>query len=233
MCGRFVRKDKIEAIAKRFAVEEVESDLAPSYNVAPTQQVAVVVLDPAPRLVSMRWGLIPWWAEDPKIGNKLINARSESLTSKAAFKESFVKRRCLVVANGFFEWKKVGKARTPLLIHLKSDELFGFAGLYDRWKSPTGERITSCTIITTDPNELVLPIHDRMPVILARNVERAWLDPETVEEPKLLAMLKPYTADDMAAYEVSDLVNSPAHDSPECIEPGGHSDRHSDQPGLF
>jgi putative SOS response-associated peptidase YedK len=229
MCGRFVRKDKIAAIAKRFAVEEVDCELAPSHNVAPTQQVAVVVQDPERRLVAMRWGLIPWWAEDLKIGNRHINARAESLATKPAFKDSFIRRRCLVVANGFFEWKKIGKSRTPLYIHLKSDELFAFAGLYDRWKTPDGERITSCTIITTDPNELVLPIHDRMPVILARKMEDAWLEPETVEEQKLLAMLKPYNADEMAAYEVSDLVNSPANDSPQCIEPGARPD----QPGLF
>lgn len=206
-------------MAADFGVEEITDDLQPSFNVAPTQDVAVVVNTGAKRLTAMRWGLVPYWATDPAIGSKLINARAETLMTKAAFKDAFKRRRCLVVADGFFEWQKQGAAKTPLFIHLQSGRPFGFAGLYETWTPPLGERLVSCAIITTEPNELVRPIHDRMPVILPKEAEDFWLDSEVEDHARLLDLLKPYPAAQMAAYTVSRLVNSVKNDSPECIEP--------------
>ncbi|HEV8486039.1 MAG TPA: SOS response-associated peptidase [Blastocatellia bacterium] len=219
MCGRFVRKRSASSIAADLGVEEVVDDLPPSFNIAPTHDVAVIVNNGATRLVAMRWGLVPAWATDPGIGSKLINARAETLAEKGAFKEALKRRRCLVVADGFYEWQKAGREKRPLLIRLKSDQPFAFAGLYEIWTPPWGETLTTCTIITTEPNELMRPIHDRMPAILPRKLESLWLD-ETARDPHwLLDMLAPYPAEQMEAYPVSSLVNSVKNDSPACIEP--------------
>jgi putative SOS response-associated peptidase YedK len=216
-------------MAKDFGVQEITDDLQPSFNVAPTQLVAVVLNAGNKRLVAMRWGLVPSWAADPTIGSRLINARAETLTVKSAFKEAFKRRRCLVVGDGFFEWKKQGAARTPLFIHLKSERPFGFAGLYETWFPPLGEPLVTCTIITTEPNELVRPVHDRMPVILPKDVEDFWLDPAVEDHTRLLDLLQPYPTDEMSAYPVSKFVNSVQNDSPQCIEPAAELD----QPLLF
>jgi len=181
MCGRFARKRSSATMAKDFGVQEITDDLAPSFNIAPTHAVAVILNDGIKRLVAMRWGLVPWWATDPTIASRLINARAESLAGKAAFKEAFKRRRCLVLGDGFFEWQKQGSSKTPLFIHLNPERSFGFAGLYETWTPPLGEPLTTCTIITTEPNELVKPIHDRMPVILPKSAEDFWLD-SAVEE---------------------------------------------------
>jgi putative SOS response-associated peptidase YedK len=177
----------------------------------------------------MRWGLVPYWATDPALGARLINARAETLTTKAAFKEAFKKRRCLVVADGFFEWRKQGQTKLPLYIHLEPERPFGFAGLYETWFSPLGEKLVTCTIITTEPNELVQPIHDRMPVILPKKAEDFWLDSSVEDHTRLLDLLRPYPAAEMGAYAVSQLVNSVKNDSSECIEPASVLD----QPRLF
>ena len=207
-------------MAAEFGVDEVVDDLPPSFNIAPTHEVAVVVSrEETKRIVAMRWGLIPFWAADTTIGSKLINARAESLTSKSAFKEAFRKRRCLVIADGFYEWRKQGKNRIPLLIRLKADRPFGFAGLYEVWRGPLGERITSCTIVTTDANDIVRPIHDRMPVILPKELESFWLDHTIEDHTRLLDILTPYSSAEIETYEVSNLVNSVKNDSPSCIEP--------------
>jgi putative SOS response-associated peptidase YedK len=219
MCGRFVRKRSASTIAADFGVDEVVDDLQPSFNIAPTHDVAVITNNGAKQLVAMRWGLVPAWASDPAIGSKLINARAETLGEKAAFKEAFKRRRCLVVADGFYEWQKAGREKTPLLIRLKSDQAFAFAGLYETWIPPWGETLTSCTIITTEPNDLVRPIHDRMPAILPRNLESLWLDETVRDRDWLLDMLAPYPAEQMEAYTVSNLVNSVKNDSPVLIEP--------------
>jgi putative SOS response-associated peptidase YedK len=219
MCGRFVRKRSLSESASDFGVEEVTEDLPPSFNVAPTHNVGVVIRNETKQLVSMRWGLVPSWATDPRIGSKLINARAETLRSRSAFKSAFKMSRCLVVADGFYEWRKRGGTKTPLLIHLRSKRTFGFAGLYETWKSPLGESLVSCTIVTTAPNELVSPIHDRMPVILSKEAEEFWLDPDITDHKRLLDILQPYPAEKMSAYEVSNLVNSVKNDSPACIEP--------------
>lgn len=218
MCGRFVRKRSSLLLARDFGAAHISDELQPSFNIAPTHDVAVVLNDDARKLISMRWGLIPASATDPRIGSRLINARAETLTEKAAFKNAFRRRRCLVLADGFYEWQKAGRSKTPMLIELKSNHSFGFAGLYETWTSPLGERLTTCTIITTEPNELVRPIHNRMPVILPKEVEDLWLDPAVDDHRRLIDILRPYPAGEMDAYPVSSLVNSVKNDSPECID---------------
>jgi putative SOS response-associated peptidase YedK len=224
MCGRFTRTAEIPEIAVQFGVKEVASDLGPSYNIAPTQDIAVIISEGERQLVQVRWGLIPSWADDPKIGNKLINARAETLVEKPSFKNAFRKRRCLIVADGFYEWQKSGATKKPIYIRLKSGRPFGFAGLYETWISPDGEEVTTCTIITTEPNELMKPIHNRMPVIIPKDKEDIWLHTDSYEE-ELVELLKPYPANLMEAYEVSRMVNSPGNNSPECIEPAKGSDQ--------
>ena len=219
MCGRFIRQKEIDAIISDFGIHEVACDLKPSYNVAPTQQVAIIIEDGVKQLIAVRWGLVPYWAESLATGNKLINARAETIDKKAAFKEAFQKRRCLVVADGFYEWQKDGKSRQPILIRLKSGASFGFAGLYENWVSPAGENIRTCTIITTEPNEIMLPIHDRMPAIIRKEDEARWLDPGCQYHERLLELLQPYPAVQMETCFVSTLVNSPSNDLPECIVP--------------
>ena len=214
MCGRFTFVD-IEDIRERFNAEPI--NLKPNYNVAPTQNVPVIVNNG--QLAMFKWGLIPFWAKDPSIGNKLINARAESVDEKPSFKASFQRKRCLIIADGFYEWKKEGASKRPHRIILKNKELFGFAGLWDTWKSPSGEIVSSCTIITTTPNELMASIHNRMPVILSRDSERVWLDQGIVDSNLLKSLLFPYPAELMLAYEVSSLVNSPKNNGPECLEP--------------
>jgi len=206
-------------MAKDFGVQEITDELQPSFNIAPTHDVAVVVNKGNKQLVAMRWGLVPYWATDPTVGARLINARAESLTSKHAFREAFKRRRCLVLADGFFEWKTEGTTKVPLFIYLESGESFGFAGLYEIWSPPLGDKLITCTIITTAPNELVRPVHDRMPVILPKGAEDLWLDPTIEDHTRLLDLLQPYPADEMFAHPVSKLVNSVKNDSPECIEP--------------
>lgn len=206
-------------MAKDFDVQEITEDLQPSFNIAPTQNVAAVLKDGTTRLVAMRWGLIPSSATDQTIGSRLINARSETLTKRSAFKEAFKRRRCLVLADGFYEWKTQGKEKTPFFIHLKSQRPFGFAGLYEIWAPPLSEPLVTCTIVTTEPNDLVRTLHDRMPVILPKGAESLWLDPEAEDPSRLLDLLQPYPTDEMVAYSVSSLVNSVKNDSPECIAP--------------
>ena len=167
----------------------------------------------------MRWGLIPFWAKDPKIGNRMINAVGETAATKPAFRAAFKKRRCLVLADGFFEWRKDGKQKTPTYIFLRSKEPFAFAGLWETWKAADGEVVNSCTIITTEPNEFVAPIHNRMPVILSGETEALWLDPLTENSDTLTPLLIPSPPEHLDSYEVSDVVNSPKNSGPECIEP--------------
>ena len=220
MCGRFAFFTGLEEIKEAFQIQRVNCELEPSYNVAPTQEVAVVVQREAGNsLETMRWGLIPFWAKDPGIGSRMINARSETLHEKPSFKRPLKSQRCLIIADGFFEWQKVGQGKIPMFIRLKSKRPFGFAGLYDVWKSPEGETITSCTIITTDANDFIRSIHHRMPVILPKPQEAIWLNPAIQNIDELRFALAPYPAGEMEAYEVSRLVNSPGNNTPECIRP--------------
>ena len=195
------------------------------FNIAPTQPIAAVrQLGPGePRqLDALRWGLIPSWAKDPAIGNRMINARAETLAEKPAYRAAYRQRRCLVLADGFYEWQKTASGKQPYYIRLADDRPFAFAGLWERWQDKTlkdAPVLESCTIITTDANQLVQPIHDRMPVILAPEDYEQWLDPSLDAAEQLAPLLRSYPAEKMTAYPVSSLVNRPTNDSPECIQP--------------
>lgn len=221
MCGRFTLVSPLDLIVYRFKVAYGHrTEHVARYNIAPSQDVLAIINDGQNnRLGKLRWGLIPRWAKDPKIGHKMINARAETLAEKPSFKYSFKRQRCLIPADSFYEWKRAGGRKIPMRIRLKSGELFAFAGLWSRWVSPEGQAIHTCTIITTRPNELMKDIHDRMPVILRKEDEDAWLDPRNQDTEYLRQFLEPYDGKQMEAYEVSTVVNSPKNDGPECIEP--------------
>ena len=218
MCGRFTLVSPFVAVTERFHAAAPQ-DFRPRYNIAPGQDVLCVIRDGENRIEHLRWGLIPFWAKDPAIGNRLINVRAETVAEKPSFRSAFAKRRCLVVADGFYEWRPEGKRKVPVYVFLKSKKPFGFAGLYENWKDPGGREIRTCTIITTEANDLVRPIHDRMPVILPEGVEDRWLDPSEGSRERLQAILTPYPAGEMAAFDVTSIVNSAAHDAPDCITP--------------
>jgi putative SOS response-associated peptidase YedK len=219
MCARFVIKTSAPEIASEFKVQEILSDLKASYNVAPTQNIAVVIKDGANRLISCRWGLIPPWAKDMSFAGRMINARMETVAEKPSFKKPFKSSRCLIVADGFFEWRKVQNKKIPMYIRMKDGRPFGFAGFYSHWEPPSGESICTCAIITTEPNELLAPIHNRMPAIVKPEQREIWLDPEFSDEKDLLPLLGPYDPDLMEVYEVSTVVNSPRNNSAENIVP--------------
>lgn len=218
MCGRFDVHSAIEIIARIFSLASYDFIPQPNYNAAPSQDIAIVINDNGRRLVKARWGFVPFWSKDLATGYKMINARSDSVAVKRSFKSAFEKQRCLVVADGFFEWKKEGAIKKPYYIRLKSREPFGFAGLYSDWHSPEGGKIVTSTIITTDANSVLAPIHDRMPVIVPAKVIVDWLDTGPGQSDKLLALLKPYPSELMESYEVSLKVNSPKNNGPENIE---------------
>jgi putative SOS response-associated peptidase YedK len=219
MCGRFVRESTIPEILKAFDMAEGTCELKPSYNIAPGQDIAVIINGGKTRLIACRWGFIPPWAKEASSGYKMINARAETAAEKPSFRGAFRKQRAVIVADGFYEWRKEKKGKTPFYIHLKSKRPFGFAGLYNVWTSPEGEKIPTCTILTTDANELLRPIHDRMPVILPKEGHTRWLDPAVHDASALAALLKPHSAAQMVAYPVSPRVNVPKNDSPENIRP--------------
>ena len=223
MCGRYTLHHKPVEIEERFEVETNLELFEPRYNIAPTQMVPVVRHprsgDETREVAPCKWGLIPYWATDPKIGNKLINAKAETIAEKPSFKHSFAKRRCLIPADGFYEWEKRGKEPSqPFYIRRRDGGLFAFAGLYEGWRTPEGALLESCTIITVEPNELLSKIHNRMAAILRPEEEAAWIDPKSKME-DLLRMLRPYEPDELEAIPVSRVVNSPAQDIPECITP--------------
>ncbi len=222
MCGRFVVKTDPEQIQLAFELDQVSAEVKPNYNVAPTQPVVTVVQHNGARgLEVMRWGLIPGWAKDETVGNRMINARAETVAEKPSFKRLLKSKRCLIVADGFYEWRKEGSRKTPMFIRLKTSEPFAFAGLYDVWKPQDGEPIASCTIITTaaQENAVMRSIHDRMPVILSKSAYGKWLDPANHEVSELTALLKPYSAQEMEAYPVSGLVNDVKNNSAALIQP--------------
>jgi putative SOS response-associated peptidase YedK len=221
MCGRFTLTKNLKVIADRFSTPLPTDELAtiqPRYNIAPTQFVIVVGDDGQRYMKQMKWGLIPSWAKDPAIGNRMINTRAETVADKPAFRGLLKKRRCLIPSDGFYEWQLLGKVKQPVHIVLTNREPFGFAGLWDHWKSPAGEEILSCTIITTEANDLLKQVHDRMPVILTRETEAQWLDPQNDKPEQLLPLLKQYPSDEMGYYPVSRQVNSPMVDKPSNIE---------------
>lgn len=223
MCGRYSSTNPLDVILEYFLIKdvrpEVEEGYRPSFNVAPTQSVLVIGSRQGERAAAMhRWGLIPSWAKDPSIGSRLINARSETVAERPAYRGAFRRRRCLIPADGLYEWKRVGKTKQPYRFTLRDASPFAFAGLWEEWRSPDNTPIRSCTILTTEPNELIEPVHNRMPVILSPTEYDTWLDPHTEIE-ELQSLLAPYPAEDMDAYPVSTLVNSPRNDDPSLIEP--------------
>jgi putative SOS response-associated peptidase YedK len=220
MCGRYRLSRRKEILAEYFDAGE-DVDWAPRYNVAPSQDVPVIRQDattPVRSASLMRWGLIPWWAKDAKAGFKMINARAESVAEKPAFREPLQSRRCLIPADGFYEWAKEGNAKSPYCFARADDAVFAFAGLWDRWKSPDGELLHSCSIITTTANALVRGIHDRMPVILERENYDLWLDPGFDKTEPLLDFLKPFRPESMRSWRVSTRVNSVLNDDAGCSE---------------
>lgn len=222
MCGRFTLTATIEEIIDRFEIQAFleDEDYSPSYNIAPSQSVLAVINDGnSNRMGFLKWGLIPPWAKDMSIGNKMINARAETLSEKPSFRNAFKKKRCLIIADSFYEWKQQeGKGKTPMRIKLKGEELFAMAGIWESWKSPVGTPLYSCSVITTEPNELMKDIHDRMPVILKPNDEKIWLDPSISDLNYLNQFLIPLDENLMDAYEVSSLVNSPKNNSIDLIQ---------------
>ncbi|HRH40849.1 MAG TPA: SOS response-associated peptidase [Pyrinomonadaceae bacterium] len=221
MCGRYTNKAKKEEIEAEFKVNvSQEYHFEPRYNIAPTQIIDVVLETKGERIINqLKWGLIPGWAKDDSLAAKMINARAETLAEKPSFKNAFKSRRCIIPATGFFEWKKTKEGKQPFYFHLKDKELFGFAGLYENWlDKQTGELLETCTIITTEANTVLQPIHERMPVILKPEDYDQWLDEKEKDTGKLQNLLMPYSAQEMDSYQVSKSVNSPFVDSPELIE---------------
>jgi putative SOS response-associated peptidase YedK len=218
MCGRFTLQVSAAGLAEEFGIDIELLEHSASYNVAPTQEVLTLINEgdgPRPSLV--KWGLVPHWAKGTS--KTLINVRSETIAEKPTFKASFRRRRCLILADGFFEWRKEGSRKVPMYIRLREGRPFGFAGIYDRSETPEGGEVTRCAIITTESNELIGRIHDRMPVIVPREARAAWLDPNIQDDEELLPILGPFDPELMEAFEVSDLVNSPRNNTPEVIEP--------------
>jgi putative SOS response-associated peptidase YedK len=220
MCGRYMLTSPVDALRQLFRFEQ-RPNLMPRYNIAPTQDVPIVRLTQdasARELVMVRWGLVPFWADDLKGSARLINARAETLERTPAFREAYQRRRCLVPADGFYEWRKEGRHKQPLLIRRQDQAPFAFAGLWERWQQPDGQVLRSCTIVTCPPNELVTPVHNRMPVILGADAWDRWLDPAAGDGRQLL---RPCPADWLEAVAVSARVNSPANDDPACLAPPG------------
>ncbi|OPY31866.1 MAG: hypothetical protein A4E32_01470 [Methanomassiliicoccales archaeon PtaU1.Bin124] len=217
MCGRFVIAFT-DGFHNRFKVPEDEVPVTPRYNIAPTQPVPIVLRNSPNHLEVMRFGLVPSWAKEEKAGLKLINARCETVREKPMFRKLLAKHRCLVPATGFYEWMDTDEGKVPYYVHRKDNKLFAFAGLYDRWRSPEGELISSFTIITTNPNDIVRPLHDRMPVILHESDEDKWLDGGDLEDHVLKRVFTPFEADDLEAYEVPKLVRNPRVETPDLIQ---------------
>ncbi|MCP1490128.1 putative SOS response-associated peptidase YedK [Peribacillus frigoritolerans] len=220
MCGRFTLFTDIEEIKERFDIQgSFDEEYQFSYNIAPSQSVLSVINDGVRnRLGYLRWGLIPFWAKDEKAGYKMINARAETIAEKASFKNAYKKKRCLIIADSFYEWKKTPERKIPIRIKLKNHAPFGMAGLWESWKSPEGIRIYSCSVITTVPNELMTSIHDRMPVILKPEDEKDWLNPSINDPAYLQQYLKSFDSEQMEAFEVSTDVNSTKNNTPNLIQ---------------
>ncbi len=222
MCGRFTLRTPANRLVERFMLDAAPK-LSPRYNVAPTQNVAAMrrpTEDAGRQLVLLRWGLIPSWAKDPSIGYRMINARAESVAEKPSFRTAFKRRRCLVLADGYYEWRKEGKKKQPYWIRMQDERPFAFAGLWEQWygEGHEDQPLETCTIVTTDSNKLTSRIHNRMPVILDDSDYDLWLDPTVQDREQIEPLLSPYDSDEMAFVPVSTLVNSPKNDTPDCLE---------------
>lgn len=222
MCARFSLAKAKRELESRFPVDDAKgAEYEPSYNVAPSQSRPVITIAGDVRVLSlMRWGLVPEWAGDAKSGFKMINARAETLTEKASFKTPLRKTRCLIPASGFYEWAHPNaKTKIPYYFSLRGGGLFAFAGLYSVWHAGLSDELRTFTIITTEANEIMKPVHHRMPVILGRKDESRWLDPQITEPEALLTLLKPYPAQEMECWQVSPYINSWKNQGPDCIRP--------------
>ena len=221
MCGRFTLTVNPADLQDTFSNYTFPAKFAPRFNIAPTQPVLAIPNDDKYTADFFIWGLIPMWAKDPTIGSRLINARGETLAEKPSFRGGYKYKRCLILADGFYEWKAFGakKSKTPYFIHMKDRKPFAMAGLWDSWEGPDGSSVKTCTIITTAPNELTGLIHDRMPVILHTRDYAKWLDPAPQTPEKLQPLIKPFAADVMSAYPVSTLVNKTSNDIPQLVVP--------------
>jgi putative SOS response-associated peptidase YedK len=220
MCGRFTLTAEIDLLMDWFEIDELAPGfgLQPRFNIAPSQEIVAIVSNEGKRRAGfLKWGLVPFWAKDPSIGHKMINARAETVPEKPSFKHAFKKRRCIIPADGFYEWKKEGKQKQPKYIKMKNDKPFGFAGLWEKWTDEEGNPVHTCTILTTEPNELMAEIHNRMPVILSKENYANWLD-EHQNPDGLVELMKPFDPSEMTEYNVSTIVNSPRNEVPECIE---------------
>ncbi|MEH6988442.1 SOS response-associated peptidase [Cytobacillus firmus] len=218
MCGRFSLEEDINKLQQYFNFEVAE-EITPRFNIAPSQRILTIISNGQNRRAgTMKWGLVPFWAKEEKIGYKMINARSESIEEKPSFKHAFKRRRCLIVATGFYEWQKTEEGKQPYRFIMKDNRPFAFAGLWETWKK--GEKpLHTCTIITTTPNAVTEDIHDRMPVILKEEDYDSWMDPHNQDTELLKTLLVPYAAEEMAKYKVSDLVNSPRNDVADVLTP--------------
>ena len=223
MCGRFTLITEPERLKEIFDISDISNyQFESKYNIAPTQMVATALYNSETEKREcefLRWGLIPSWAKDSKMGARMINARAETLAEKPSFRSAFKRRRCLVLADGFYEWEKLETKKQPYYFQLQDKQPFAFAGLWEEWQSPENEKITSCTIITTNANELLQPIHHRMPVILQQADYEKWLDPQLQKTEPLKELLHPYKAEQMTMTAVSIRVNNPKNNSSECIKP--------------
>jgi putative SOS response-associated peptidase YedK len=218
MCGRYTLTKEEKRLLERYGNPPgYQEAFRPRFNIAPTQQALVFLIEENPVLKNLRWGLIPSWAQDEKIGNQMINARCETVAEKPAFRAAFKKRRCLVVADGFYEWIKTPDGKAPVWITQRNHEPFCFAGLWESWRSPEGKDVRTFSIITTTANELLSCVHTRMPVILGEKDYNQWLDPKVADKDSLAKLLRPYASEAMQFYPVNTLVNNPRHDRAECI----------------
>lgn len=211
MCGRFTLRTPAERVKREFQLKEAPS-IEARFNIAPTQGVlAIRQLSDGSEAATLKWGLIPSWAKDASIGAKLINARSETASEKPSFREAFKRRRCIIPADGFYEWQRTGGRKQPFYFHLKDESLFGFAGLWDRWRSPDGEVLETCSILTTEANAVLSKVHDRMPVILDPQAYDLWLDEDVRKQDLRKELLRPFPASEMTCYPVSTAINNPRH----------------------
>jgi putative SOS response-associated peptidase YedK len=233
MCGRFTITADGEIIVSEFGLPDVPFDYRPRYNVAPMQDVLAIIKDgEKPRAGWVRWGLVPNWAPDPSVGTRMINARSETVGERSAFSDAFEHRRCLIIADGFYEWQRIGKIKVPMRIHLRDDRPFAFAGLWERWSRPGAPPLVSGTILTTTPSPSIAGIHDRMPVMLGPRERELWLDRDA-DAAALRAVLQPYPDEQLEAYVVSQLVNHVDNDSPACVAPAEPPSQAAAQTTLF
>lgn len=233
MCGRFTQKTTPQELAEAFALAEPPPDLGERYNIAPSLDILAIPNLPGPRHAeAFRWGLVPFWARDPSIGNRAANARAETVADKPTFREAVQRRRCLVLADGFYEWRTDGKKKTPYWFHRPDQKPFAMAGLWETWRAPDGERLQTVCLITTDANAVVAPVHDRMPVLLLPQDWDHWLDPTPLPPQQVTPLLRPAPADFLQARPVSRFVSSAANEGPRCLGPA-ESDEPTPKPGLL